>query len=196
MEPTFEAAAPTEEPIATNSSARSVAIRLIPYILAVFFALWGLRGVTNTDVGFFDASRHAMNGAFIHDLVVARQFTSPIEFGRLYYSHYPATSLPFHPPLFPAIEALFFSIFGVNVFTARLTVALAVAVSVVLFHRLVRATHDSHVISAASVLTFFSFPWSQWPANDVMLEFPSLAFMLGALYCLRKIDEGYPCGTG
>ncbi|MBA2528332.1 MAG: glycosyltransferase family 39 protein [Pyrinomonadaceae bacterium] len=196
MEPTFEGAAPAEESIVTHSSARSVAIRLIPYILAVFFALWGLRGVTNTDVGVFDSSRHAMNGAFIHDLVVARQFTSPIEFGKFYYSHYPATSLPFHPPLFPAIEAVFFSIFGVNVFTARLTVALAVAVSVVLFYRLVRTTHDSHVISAASVLTFFSFPLSQWVANDVMLEFPSLAFALGALYCLRKIDEGYPLRNG
>ena len=124
----------------TNSSDRRTAgrkwIRVIPYLLALFFALWGLRGVGCNNIVETDAARHAMNGAFIHDYVRNGQLTSPVAYGELYYSRLPALSLPYHPPGFPMIEALFFFIFGVNVPAARLAVALCVFASVVLLYRI------------------------------------------------------------
>lgn len=171
-------------------------VRLAPYLLALFFALWGLRGVTCNNIVFNDAARHAMNGVFVHDLIRDGKFTTPIEYGRYYYSRLPALSLPYHPPLFPMIESVFFFIFGVNVLAARLAIALATAISVMLFYRLIIATHNSYVLAIASTITFFSMKLSQSLANEVMLEFPSLAFILGALYCLRDLDHGYPLRRG
>jgi hypothetical protein len=98
--------------------------------------------------------------------------------------------------LFPVIESLFFFGLGVNVLAARLVVSLAVAVSVLLFYRLLIATHGSHALAICSTLTFFSMKLSQGLANDVMLEFPALAFILGSLYCLRDLGQGYQLRRG
>ena len=83
-------------------------IRILPYLLALFFAFWGLRGVSYNNVVETDAARHAMNGAFIYDLIRNGELISPITYGEFYYSRLPALSLPYHPPLFPVIESFFF----------------------------------------------------------------------------------------
>src|SRR5262249_31929383 len=61
----------------------------------------------------------------------------------------------------------------------------------VLFYRLVIATHGSHLIALCTVLTFFSLRRSQTLAGDVMLEFPTLVFIVVACYCLRDFEQGY-----
>src|SRR5579864_5082120 len=61
-----------------------------PYLLALFFALSALRGVSSTDVVDTDAARHAMNGAFIYDMVRGGHLLDPIEYAREYYGHLPA----------------------------------------------------------------------------------------------------------
>ena len=78
-----------------------------PYLLSVLFALLALRGVDADNVISADAARHAMNGAFVHDLIRDGKLTTPVEYGKYYYSHFPALSLPYHPPLFPVVESLF-----------------------------------------------------------------------------------------
>src|ERR1051325_4629796 len=106
---------------------RGAVLRWTPYLLAVLFFFSALRGVGATDVIDTDAARHAMNGVFIHDLVRSGHWSHPVEYAKAYYAQYPALSMPYHPPLFPAIEAFFFAVFGVNLLTARLAIALAVA---------------------------------------------------------------------
>lgn len=188
------AAVPASESRASAAPV-SLAARLAPYALALFFAVWGLRAVTAGNVVDTDAARHAMNGIFIHDFIrdVARGAApfDPIEYGKQYYARLPALTLPFHPPLFPAIEAVFYFLLGVNLLAARLAVAVAVAFSVLLFYRLVVATHRSHALAIASTLTFFSCMLSRHLASDPMLEFPALVFTLGALCCLRDLQAGY-----
>jgi len=172
------------------------AFRFVPFVLAAFFLLWSLRGVSSNNIVNSDAARHAMNGVFIHDLLRDGKLLSPVAYGKYYYAHFPSISLPYHPPLFPLIESAFFALLGVKVFTARLVVAIAVAISAILFYRLVMATHQSHHAAFFCVLTFLSLPHSQWVGSDVMLEFPALVFVLAALYCLRDIDQGYRLGRG
>jgi len=133
-----------------------------------------------------------MNGAFIYDLVRTGNFAHPITYGKQFYSRFPAISLPYHPPLFPAIEALFYAAFGVSFFAARLPVALATGVSALLLYRLVNRSHQSVWLAIAATMTFITMSTSQMVATDVMLEFPSLAFMTGALYCLRDLETSYP----
>lgn len=171
-------------------------LSVVPFVLAAFFLLWSLRGVSSDNIVNSDAARHALNGVFIHDLLRDGKLFSPVEYGKYYYAHFPALSLPYHPPLFPLIESAFFALLGVKVFTARLVVAIAVAISAVLFYRLVMATHQSHHAAFFCVLTFLSLPHSQWVGSDVMLEFPTLVFVLAALYCLRDFDRDYRLRRG
>jgi hypothetical protein len=163
----------------------------LPYILALFFALASLRGVGSGCITDTDAARHFLNGAFLHDMIASGQLTRPLAYSKFYYSHLPAISIPYHPPLFPAIEALFFFVFGVKVAVARLAVALSVGISALIFYRLVRATHGSELVAFCATLSVFSLWTSQLVGTEVMLEFPSLAFTLAALYCLRDFDRGY-----
>ena len=179
-----------ELPVETASVMARV-VRFAPYVLAAFFLLWSLRGVTGNEVHVPDAARHLMNGVFVHDMVRDGQLAHPVGYGKFYYSRLPALSMPYHPPVFPLIESLFFFVFGVNLFAARLAVALMVALSVFLLYRLIISTHGSHLLATVSILTFFSLSISQYVATDVMLEFPAMVFMLAALYHLRDLARGY-----
>ncbi|HWR50160.1 MAG TPA: glycosyltransferase family 39 protein [Bryobacteraceae bacterium] len=167
---------------------------LLPWLLALFFALWGLRGIQNGNIIDTDAARHAMNGAFLHDLVRDGEFTRPMQYAKAYYGRYPALSLPYHPPLFPLVESVFFFGFGVNLVTARILVALFVALAAVLLYRLIRRTHGSHLLAFLATATFFWINGSQRVAADVMLEFPSLALAIAALLFLEQLEPRLTLG--
>jgi 4-amino-4-deoxy-L-arabinose transferase-like glycosyltransferase len=161
---------------------------VLPWLLALFFALWGLRGIETGNIVDTDAARHAMNGAFLHDMVREGELTSPVQYAKAYYGRYPALSLPYHPPLFPLVESVFFFGFGVNLVTARILVALFVAMAAVLLYHLILRTHQSHLLAFLATATFFWINGSQRVAADVMLEFPSLALAIAALLFLRELE--------
>src|SRR4029077_11664838 len=142
----------------------------IPYVLAVFFSLSAMWGVGNTDVVDTDAARHAMNGAFIYDMIRGGHIMHPIEYAKQYYGHLPALSMPYHPPLFPAIEALSFALFGVKLLTARLAVAVSVGICALVLYWLVQSTLASNILAACVTLTTLSLWTDQLVSRDVMLE--------------------------
>jgi hypothetical protein len=167
--------------------------KAIPYVLALITVVTSLRELSSwSSLNVIDAPRHALNGAFIYDLVRTGNLAHPFLFGKLFYSRFPAITIPYHPPLFPVIESLSYAIFGVSLAAARVPVALAAGICALLLYRLVMHTHRSALLAAAATITFITLPISQSLATDVMLEFPSLAFTLGALYCLRDLESGYP----
>jgi 4-amino-4-deoxy-L-arabinose transferase-like glycosyltransferase len=174
-----------------DTPARSRLARWAPALLALVFGLLSFRTFSSANPGDTDAARHAMNGALVYDFLRSGHVTAPVEFGAQYYGRYPAISLPYHPPLFPAVEALLFVPFGVSLFAARLAVAAAVAASAVLLYRLVLSTHRSPPLALLSATAFLAWHWSQALANDVMLEFPSLALILVALRCLASTKRRY-----
>jgi hypothetical protein len=161
------------------------------YVLALGFCLWALRGVGSTEVIDTDAARHAMNGAFIYDLVRTGHLGNPIEYAKQYYGHLPALSMPYHPPLFPACEAVFYALFGLNLLTARIAVAVSVGLCVILLYRLTLRTLGVPLMAACVCVTTFSLWTVQLVGRDVMLEFPSMVFTLGALCCLADLDQEY-----
>ena len=83
-----------------------------PYAIALVFALWSLRGLESGTPVDTDAARHAMNGVFLRDVVLHGHPMHLVAFAKAYYSRYPSLSIPYHPPLFPLAEALFFFGFG------------------------------------------------------------------------------------
>jgi hypothetical protein len=183
-----ESAIPSNKPLKVNSFQP-----YISWILSLFFGLLGLRGLSVRDL-HSDAPNHLLNGALIADWIRSGQWADPVGFAIDYYGRLPATTIPFHPPGFPAIEGLFFLIFGARVEVARLVIALMVALAAFLFHRLVVRTCGSEIVAASATVVFFSLPQSTYLAGNVMLEMPTLVFMLAALYQLHRMDEGLSPG--
>ena len=64
-----------------------------------------------------DAPRHALNGVFVKDLIAAMP-AHPGAWAMQYYVQYPALTILFYPPLFYAISAPFYALFGVSHATA------------------------------------------------------------------------------
>jgi 4-amino-4-deoxy-L-arabinose transferase-like glycosyltransferase len=162
---------------------------LIAAALGCLFAIWCMRSARATDVTFNDQARHAMNGAAIHDMVRDGGFTRPAAYLKEYFSRYPAVSMPYHPPVFPAVEAIVFLVFGVSHVTARAAVALFVAGVAALIMLLVYSTHGSLRVAAASTVIFMAIPLSQSLAADVMLEMPAMFFVVGSLLFMRRLPE-------
>lgn len=169
---------------------------VLPLLLALFFGGWALRGDFHRNVVDTDAARHLMNGVFLHDLVRDGAYLDPAGYGRHYYGHLPALSMPYHPPLFPAIESLIFFLAGVSLTAARITVALFTALSVWLMFRLILDTVGSQAVALAATSVFFATAASLRVAGDVMLEMPSLAFALAALWPIRRLDRGLSLRAG
>ncbi len=177
-------------PVRVSTAQQSRVARAAPFLLGLIFALAALRSLPGGNIIDPDAARHAMNGAMVRDLVASGQIMHPVAFGKRYYSHYPALSIPYHPPLFPAIESVFYAIGGVHLTVARLAVALAVGISAVLLYGLIVAHYNSRALAFFSTFAFLSWHWPQWVANDVMLEFPALALLLASLYFIRSPVDG------
>lgn len=157
---------------------------------ALLFASWGARGMFTTEFADPDAARHAMNGVLIHDWLRSGQWLHSLQFARNFYSHFPAISIPYHPPLFPAAESLFYFAFGVHAWTARIAVACAVFAAAALLCAMVRRSHGSYLFALTAVAIVFFTPEFQRESSEVMLEMPSLALTLAALWFLRP--DGRP----
>jgi hypothetical protein len=168
----------------------------VPYLLAFYFALWPLRNIRDFQVVDTDAARHALNGAFIYDMVRLGHATHPVRYGREYYAHLPALSMPFHPPVFPAMEALFYALFGVNTVSGRLAVALAAGICALLLYRLIQKTLCNDVLAACVTVTLLSLWTSQAVATDIMLEYPALALSLAALLFVPELEGAHPLRAG
>lgn len=160
---------------------------LITAGLGLFFGWWGFRGAPGSNPIYADGSRHMMNGALLYDMIRTGNLAHPVGFAQSWYARLPAISLPYHPPLFPLFESLFFAGFGVRYWVARLAVAATVALSVFLLAHLVVATHRSYWLALAAILVVFSSFPSQELAGEVMLEVPALAMTLLSLALLRGL---------
>ena len=133
-----------------------------------------------------------LNGALIYDFVRSGDLAHPIAFAKQYYSRFPGITIPYHPPLFPVIEAGFYSVFGVTFFAARLSVAIAAGACAFLMYRLVQSTHHSDGLAFATTLTYMALPVALNSGADVMLELPAMAFTLGVSISCAISSRGIP----
>src|SRR5271166_7081664 len=69
------------------------------------------------------APRHALNGVFLQDLIVAMP-AHPGTWAMQYYVRYPALTILFYPPLLYVVSAPWYGLFGVSHATALAVVLL------------------------------------------------------------------------
>lgn len=139
-----------------------------------------------------DENRHVMTGVFFRDLLLDRPFDHLKGYALDYYLQYPALGVTVWPPLFHGIEGVFMLVFGTSYAVARAVIALFFLLACVYFFLLVRRTHDAFA-AALAVLLFGLAPMVFQLSRHVMLEIPSLAFVLAAVYhFVRYLDLGKP----
>jgi hypothetical protein len=133
------------------------------------------------DIWWPDASRHAMNGAFVHDFVRAMPLHDPVGFAYDYYRQWPALTILFYPPLFYAFIALSYALFGVSEAAALVPELLAMYLLALGCYRLSRRWMDQLPSMAVAVLIIGAPEVLFW-GQQVMLDVPAFAFIIWAAY--------------
>jgi 4-amino-4-deoxy-L-arabinose transferase-like glycosyltransferase len=144
-------------------------------------------GITNEGAVSLDGDmpRYLMNGTFFHDLVRDAPLRAPLEYARHYYARYPALTLGHHPFVPALAQVPAFLLFGISVFSARLTVLCAFVLTLAFWFRLIRDIYDVRTATAASLL-FMSTP-GMIPLFQVVLSEPfTLCLIVLSVYFMHR----------
>ncbi|MDB5686617.1 MAG: dolichyl-phosphate-mannose-mannosyltransferase family protein [Rhizorhabdus sp.] len=158
---------------------------LIVTLIGLLYAVAAARG------GAFywsDGSRHAMDGAIIHDFVRAMPIHQPVDWLFAYYHQYPAIALGFYPPAHSFELAFIYAIFGVSQVSANILNGLHAAAMALAMFLLCRRTSNIAMSLAGTVLLMLTPELLFW-GRQPMLELGMLTYMMWAsLFALRYLD--------
>jgi hypothetical protein len=143
------------------------------------------RNITVGDFWWSDASRHAMDGVFIYDLVRDGRWNDWREYAYRYYAQYPALGFAFYPPFFAVVEALFFAVFGISAFAARLTVLAFAFVGITLWYQWMQKLAGGVVAFVSAIILITSPTVVLW-AREVMLEMPATALLIASCFFVDR----------
>lgn len=155
------------------------------WILLLLLVLLGFPWLQDINKGelhlLTDETRHAMNGVFILDLLRDIPLSWPLQYAYEYYGKYPAVSIGYWPPAFYFVEALFFGLFGISVWVSRLAI-LPFAVAGAFFWYKIARCYARPAPAFTSVIVYACLPAVLLYEKSTMLEIPTLALCLGAIY--------------
>jgi hypothetical protein len=127
-----------------------------------------------------DEPRYANGAAMIHDWLLSGELLSPYRFAQENYAQYPAFSIPFHPPGYPAAMAVFFLFTTVSYAAARVFVALCAGCLGCCFYAVLRSGEIGRTHSLLCSLLLLSTPEIALWSRSAMSEVPSTAAIMGA----------------
>jgi hypothetical protein len=137
-----------------------------------------------------DETRHVMTGVFFRDAYLDRPLFHWRQYATNYYLQYPALGIGVWPPLFYGIEGAAMWVFGPSIAVGKFLVEIFGALATLYLFLLVEYTHD-RIRAAAAAVFFATAPMIMTYSRQVMLEMPTLAFLLMALfYWIRYLDRG------
>ena len=159
-------------------------------LLVSFAFLMFMTSPTNGDFAWSDAPRHALNGVFLRDFLIAMPWQDPKQYAMDYYLRYPALTILFYPPLFSVFLAGSYAIFGFSHAVAQGTVAffhLTLGLAVYMLAR----RWMSHGYAIAAALLLAGAPEIAFWGRQVMLDIPAYTWLaLTAVAFLRYLDRG------
>jgi 4-amino-4-deoxy-L-arabinose transferase-like glycosyltransferase len=131
----------------------------------------------NGDIWWPDASRHALNGAFVLDFLHAMPVRHPTEWALDYYRQWPALTILFYPPLYYLELAGSYALFGVSEASALALGFVYVFALGAGAYRLSRNWLSPAPALAVALLTIGSPEVLFW-AQQVMLDVPAYALIV------------------
>lgn len=137
-----------------------------------------------------DAPRHALNGAFILDLIRDRPFGDPVGYAYAYYLRYPALTILFYPPLLYVVIAAAFAAFGISALVAQAVVAVFHFVLLVGIFLLARRWLRAPYALGAALIAGAGPELLIW-SRQVMLDVPAYALLVVAtVLFVRWLEQG------
>lgn len=136
-----------------------------------------------------DAARHALNSAFVADLLRDRPWQDPVGYAYHYYAQYPALTILFYPPLLYALTAPFYLLFGVSHEVALLVVFLHYFAFGLGCWRLGRCWLAPLPALAFALLMVLLPEIALW-GRQVMTEVPAYAFLVWSVVAFVEHRRG------
>jgi 4-amino-4-deoxy-L-arabinose transferase-like glycosyltransferase len=184
---------PTEDQTPTGEDRwKSYGLLTLFCALLVIVALFiGVSHVHDTGTLWPDGPRYSNAAAMIHDWLLSGELLHPYPFAKRNYAQYPAFSIPYHPPVYPALLGLFFVLTDVSYLSARIFVALCLGGSACFFFAIQRRMQIDRVGCFLSSLLLITTPEIAHWARDTMSEVPGLVFILaGSYFFLQWLSTG------
>jgi Dolichyl-phosphate-mannose-protein mannosyltransferase len=142
----------------------------------------GLYRVRSTGPLWPDGPRYANGGAMVHDWLSSGPTVDVYRFALENYARYPAFSIPYHPPAYPAMLGAWFAVAGVSYIAARAFVAACLGATACLIAMIMRRLGAGHAAAFGCAILWATTPEVVRWSRDTMSEVPSLALMLAASY--------------
>ncbi|MCP4624398.1 MAG: phospholipid carrier-dependent glycosyltransferase [bacterium] len=166
-----------------NKLSQKQRTRIYSILILAIAVFIGTFNVTTTGVQWpEDGSRYLNNAAMVRDYLLSSNLLAPIDFAMLNYAQYPAFSIPYHPPGYALMLAVWFILFGMSYVSARFFIAFFLGLAGISFHRILQRLGLSAEASFWATLVFLStFEVARW-GRSTMSEIPALAFIMLASY--------------
>ena len=145
---------------------------------------------TSGDIWWSDASRHALNGAFVLDAARSLPIHHAMEFAADYYRKWPGLTIGFYPPLFYLGIAASYAAFGVSEAAALVPEMLSLLLLAWGAYRLAQNWLDRRFALATAMLLAGAPGVGFW-GRQVMLDIPAYALIMwAAVLHLRYLRDG------
>jgi len=160
---------------------------LAPLVLAAVL-VWS-RQIGAGGFSWSDAPMHALDGAFLLDLVREFPAGNVGAWSREYFARYPNLGLVvFYPPLFAGVEAIFFAILGVSAWAARVCVVFFAVGGLLAVYWIGRQWFD-HTGGLFAAGLWAGLPTTVLWSRDVALEVPAAAMLAGCAGCYLRYKQ-------
>ncbi|MGI4755652.1 MAG: glycosyltransferase family 39 protein [Janthinobacterium lividum] len=156
--------------------------------------LISLPSLGSSAIDGLDSAHHILDGYFFRDLIVSHPFRGLPHFALAYYQQYPALGFVFWPPLTPAVFGLFDLVGGPHVLTTRVSMLFFGATFALALYSVLRRQFPA-LLSFCAVVAAVTVPGISRSFNEIMLELPTLAFMMLAIMSYQRFVEPSD-GTG
>jgi hypothetical protein len=135
-----------------------------------------------------DAPRHALNGAFLRDFFSSLPLRDAKQWAVDYYLQYPALTILFYPPMYAAVEAVFFGLFGVSDAVASLSpMAFCGSLAVGAYYLSRRWLPPLQAASAALLL--LGLPEIARWGRQTMTDVPAMSFLVWSSYLFVRYQD-------
>jgi 4-amino-4-deoxy-L-arabinose transferase-like glycosyltransferase len=167
-----------------NHRLQTYSCKIFPFVVLMLVAMAiGTFRLSDSGPLWPDEPRYTNAGAMFHDLFLSGQLLHPYDFAKKNYAQYPAFSIPFHPPAYPATLGVFFVLTTVSYAASRVFISLCAGLLSCFFYAILRRGELSRFVALLCSLLLLSTPEVAKWSRGAMSEIPSSAAIAGASLC-------------
>lgn len=123
-----------------------------------------------------DETAHYVTALMIHDYVVQGFPTTPVEFAKNYYLHYPKVAIGHWPPMFYVLQAIWMFVFGTSRTAVLVLMCLVAAMIATTLFYVVADWKQSFMGGLLAAILFLLIPLVQKYSGTLMADMPVALF--------------------